>query len=197
MAGIEKIVDQIVAQANSSRDEKLNEAKAKKLEIENAARDEAEKIREGIESRSKVEVANYKERIVSTADTLRKKAILAAKQEMISDTIHKAYEKALAMDNKAYFDSVVKMVEEYAEKGKGKIYFSEKDRGRLPIDLSSRIEQAARKKGSELEVARESVDIDGGFVLVYGGVEINCSIKAIFDAKISELQDMVQKNLFA
>ena len=29
--------------------------------------------------------------------------------------IHKAYEKALAMDNKAYFDSVVKMVEEYAD----------------------------------------------------------------------------------
>ena len=37
--------------------------------------------------------------------------------------------------------------------------------------------------------------MDGGFVLTYGGIEENCTIKALFDAKREELSDKVNRQL--
>ena len=38
--------------------------------------------------------------------------------------------------------------------------------------------------------------IDGGFVLVYGGIEENCTFKAMLEASREELHDMVNGKLF-
>ena len=45
-------------------------------------------------------------------------------------------------------------------------------------------------------VSKEPKDMDGGFVLVYGGIEENCTIRAMFDAKRDELSDIVHRLLF-
>ena len=37
---------------------------------------------------------------------------------------------------------------------------------------------------------------DSGFVLVYGSIEINCTVDAIFDAYADELSDMLGAFLF-
>ena len=39
--------------------------------------------------------------------------------------------------------------------------------------------------------------MEGGFVLVYGGVEQNCSFAALFDAARDSLQDKLHALLFA
>ena len=41
-------------------------------------------------------------------------------------------------------------------------------------------------------MAKQPRPIDGGFILVYGGVEENCSIEALFYAEQERLQDKVQ-----
>ena len=56
--------------------------------------------------------------------------------------------------------------------------------------------QTAQKKGGHLVVSKEPKDMDGGFVLVYGGIEENCTIRAMFHTKQDELSDVVQKILF-
>ena len=38
--------------------------------------------------------------------------------------------------------------------------------------------------------------MDGGFLLVYGGIEENCTIRAVFDSKREELSDHVNRLLF-
>ena len=43
----------------------------------------------------------------------------------------------------------------------------------------------------------ESKNITNGFVLVYGGIEENCTIDALFDARRDELSDIVQRLLFS
>ena len=45
-------------------------------------------------------------------------------------------------------------------------------------------------------VSKEPKDMDGGFVLVYGGIEENCTIRAMFHTNQDELSDVVQKVLF-
>ena len=39
--------------------------------------------------------------------------------------------------------------------------------------------------------------LDGGFILIYGGIEENCTIRALFDARRETLQDQVHGLLFA
>ena len=39
--------------------------------------------------------------------------------------------------------------------------------------------------------------MDGGFVLLYGGIEENCTVRALFDARREALQDQVHALLFA
>ncbi len=36
-------------------------------------------------------------------------------------------------------------------------------------------------------------NIDNGFILAYGGIEENCTIRAMFDAKRDELSDIVHR----
>ena len=43
----------------------------------------------------------------------------------------------------------------------------------------------------------EGKQIKNGFILVYGGVEENCTINAMFDAKKDELSDIVHRLVFS
>ena len=55
---------------------------------------------------------------------------------------------------------------------------------------------AAEAKGGKLVLKKEPKAIPDGFVLVYGGVEENCTLKALFDVKKDQLQDKVNEILF-
>ena len=74
--------------------------------------------------------------------------------------------------------------------------FSEKDLGRMPEGFRAEIARAAKEKGGSLTVSGETRRMEGGFVLVYGGVEENCSFRALFDSRKDELQDKVNRLLF-
>ena len=54
----------------------------------------------------------------------------------------------------------------------------------------------AGKAGGSLAVSREAQAIDGGFVLVYGGMEENCSFSALFDANREDFLDAARAVLF-
>ena len=55
---------------------------------------------------------------------------------------------------------------------------------------------AAENKGGSLTVSGETRRMEGGFVLVYGGVEENCSFRALFDSRKDELQDKVNTDCY-
>lgn len=59
------------------------------------------------------------------------------------------------------------------------------------------IQKAAEAKGGSLTLMEEPKKIDGGFVLVYGGVEENCTFHALFAEKKDELSDKVHAMLFS
>ena len=55
----------------------------------------------------------------------------------------------------------------------------------------------AAKKRRKTDSVKEGNDtIRGGFVLLYGGIEENCTFKAMFDSKKGELSDKVHVLLF-
>ena len=65
-----------------------------------------------------------------------------------------------------------------------------------PDKLEEEIGKIAAERGGSLRLG-ENAAIDNGFILAYGGVEENCTFRAMFDSRKEALQDAARKVLFS
>lgn len=196
MTGLEKIIDQILADAKKKADKKIAAANSQAEAILAEAREEAQKRASEIRKKSGADVENYRKRVESANDLYRRTEVLKSKQDVIADVIRRAYEKVCGMDTASYFAMLEKMIQKYALAQEGEICFSAKDLAAMPDGFEERIREAAKKAGGKLTLSGEGRDIGNGFILVYGGIEENCTIRALFDARHDEMQDTVHALLF-
>ena len=197
MTGLDKMKSQILDEAKAAAESKIAEAKAQAEETIRSAKEDAAKQTESILHKSKNDVSNYQERLESSIDLQKRTKILAAKQEVIAGVLEKARAKVEAMEAGEYFSMLLKMVEKYALAQDGEICLCAADLARLPEGFEAEVSRIAKEKGGSLKLSGEGKQIKNGFILVYGGVEENCTINAMFDAKKDELSDIVHRLVFS
>lgn len=197
MTGLDKMKSQILDEAKAAAEGKIAEAKAQAEETIRSAKEDAAKQTESILHKSKNDVSNYQERLESSIDLQKRTKILAAKQEVIAGVLEKAWAKVEAMEAGEYFSMLLKMVEKYALAQDGEICLCAADLARLPEGFEAEVSRIAKEKGGSLKLSGEGKQIKNGFILVYGGVEENCTINAMFDAKKDELSDIVHRLVFS
>lgn len=197
MAGLERIKSQILDEARETAEAKIKDAKAQAEKMKAQAREEGEKQAEAILNKAEAEILTQKERVKSSIDLQKRTRLLEAKQEMIAEILEKAYEKVISLAPDEYYQMLLSVLKAYVLPQEGEIYFSVEDLENMPVGFGEEIKQAAQAKGGKLTVAGAGRDnIEHGFVLVYGGIEENCTIKALFEAKRDELADIVHRLLF-
>ncbi len=196
MTGLEKIVDQILAGANAEAEQILANARTEADKIAADSDAETEKTVQDMQRKSEARVKTLNERMHSSNDLYLRTQTLVVKQQVIADVIETAYNKVCGMDRDSYFGLLEKLIEKYALPQSGEICFSNKDLTDMPAGFEDRIQAAAGKAGGTLTLSREGKQIENGFVLVYGGVEQNCTLRAIFDAGRDEMQDTVNAILY-
>lgn len=196
MTGLENIVEQILREANTSAEKIINNAKSEADAIIAKANADAAKIMAQTDEKISIEKSSGESRAKSSSDLKKRQAILKAKQEIINSVVDKAYAKLLDLPDDKYFEIIEKCLEKSVQAKDGEIYFSGRDIDRLPKDMSARVEKIANAKGGKLTISKEHKNIDSGFVLVYGGIEENCSFKAMFNADKEKLADKVHTFLF-
>lgn len=196
MTGLETIVDEIIAQANKSADE----IRAQAERNADSTLAEAKRSAEKTAAESAEKLAAYrkagKQRAESSAQLAKRQAILAVKQEIITDMVEKAYERLRSYEGADYESVIIKSLEKSVQSAKGEIIFAEEDRDKVTPELTRKIESVAKAHGGELSVSSEYADIDGGFILKYGGIEENCSFRAMLYTNREKLADMVNELLF-
>lgn len=197
MTGLNKIVSQILDDAGKEAEEAVRKARAEAEEILKNASEECRKLEEEGARKREEQSSSHMERIKSSAELKKRQAVLLAKQQVITDMLEKAYQALLSKDTEEYFTLIRRMLDKFVLAKQGEIYFSKKDLDRMPVAFEAEITQAATAKGGSLELKKEEKNIDGGFILVYGGVEENCSFKALLSAKKDELSDKVHEILFS
>ena len=197
MAGLDKMMSQILDDASREANEITKRSQEEADAIIAQAKEECVRMEEV----SKEKQANLKksqeERIASSAQLKKRQTILLAKQQIISEMIESAYKELLSLSDSEYFVMVEKMLQKFVLAKAGQIYFSEKDLNRMPSGFEAKIEEIASKNGGSLTLVKEAKEVDGGFILVYGGVEENCTFRALLNAKRDDLADKVQRLLFA
>ena len=97
MTGLEKMVSQILEEADASAAVTISDAEKKAAEILREAGEKADKIRQQREEQSRAKVKSYEERTASAADMKKRTAVLAAKQELIGKLSEMYNEPILAM----------------------------------------------------------------------------------------------------
>lgn len=197
MTGLDKIISQILEDAGKEADAAIVKAQSEAEEIEKGGKDLCRKLLEDGEKKLGTDEASYTERLKSSAELKKRQTVLLAKQQIIADMLDQAYKALLSKETAEYFALVQKMLDKFVPAKQGEIYFSQRDLDRMPEAFEAEIERAAAKKGGSLTLMKEPKNIDGGFILVYGGVEENCSFKALLSAQRDELSDKVHEMLFS
>lgn len=197
MTGLEKMIGQIEAEAKTEAEARLSAARAEAAQIIAQAEAESEAMAETLARQAEEEAAHYLERARSSAELKRRMSLLQAKQEVIADVMEKAYRQLDSLGDAEYFELIRRLLRRYAQPADGEICFSERDKKRLPSGFEKEIGKIAAENGGSLKLWEEAAPIDNGFILVYGGVEENCTFRALMDGGRERLQDAVRRVLFS
>lgn len=197
MNGLEKILKDINDDTQAECDKIIHQAKQKADEIIDHANAQKRKISLDEDEKLKNLESDLISRTKSAARLEKRKLILTEKQRIISDIIDKAHKKLLSLTDKEYFDVLMDLAVKNIQPGSGEILFNEKDKKRLPENFIAEINIYAQKIRGNVALSESTVNIDGGFVLVYGGIEENCSFDSIFHSSYEEFRDTVNEIIFA
>ena len=196
MTGLDKMISQIQDEAKAEAERRVAEAREEARKLTSQAAAEGEAMGDALLGQAEEEAERCLERVRSSADMKRRMTLLQAKQEVIAGVLEKAYEKLDSLDEAAYFDLIRRLLIQYAQPLDGEIRFSERDRKRFPAGFEKEIGKIAAERGGSLRLG-ENAAIDNGFILAYGGVEENCTFRAMFDSRKEALQDAARKVLFS
>lgn len=197
MTGLEKMIGQITDEAEQSAKSTLDEARTQAEKLLEGAHQEADRIRAESTQKAETAAANYMDRVRSSADLKTRTAILQAKQEVIADVLTRACERIESLEGEAYKELIGKLLRKYVQAGEGELHFSPEDQTRIDAAFEKEIAAIAAEKGGTLKLGAADSSIGRGFVLVYGGVEENCTFRALFNADRDTLQDIAHKELFS
>ncbi len=195
MSGLEKIIQKIEQDCKAECDDIIVKAESEAKEILDKAAREAELISSEIRDAALKENEKELAFVNSKAELDRKKGILAVKIDIVNSVIKTALSKLKELPDEEYFAKITSLVLKYAQKGVGTLCFSKRDLGRLPAGYELCL-NGKLGDGFSLKIASEPVDIDGGFVLVYGDVEQNCSFDALLASSTDEIKDELYGLLF-
>lgn len=196
MSGLEKMKAQILEEANHSAQQIIKDAQAQVNKIIKEKQEETITKVTKLVDEIKKEAKNIDERSKSSCEMYKKQALLKAKQEIITDVINKAYEQVINLDTNEYFELMEKLIEKYCLSQDGIICFSQKDLDRLPLNFDLKVMEIAYNKGGTLIIDKTARQIENGFILVYGNIEENCTIRALFNDKNEEISDKLHNLLF-
>lgn len=195
MTGLEKIVKEILDEAQAEAGETLAKAQAEAQKILDDAKEERDAKAARAAADADKTVADIEAARESAMALQRRQRLLAAKQALLEETLQKALDSLYALPVDAYFDLLVRLAAGAAQPGNGEMYLNEQDKKRMPAGFEQKL-AAALPQGTSLKIADVTRPMDGGFVLKYGDIEENCSFRAIFDLRADAFSDLVRDTLF-
>ena len=194
MAGLDRILETITEQGDEEISKILFEADGKAQRLSEQLLTQAQKEYDETVSAAVKKAERNIESAHSSARSISSRQVLALKTGLIEEVTDKAVNKILSMDKEEYFSLMYGLLASHMHPGRGVIVFNERDAGRLPDDFLKKA--GSLKEGCSLEVADRRADISGGFILIYGEIEENCSLEALREEKRDEIRDEAARLLF-
>lgn len=190
MTSSEKILAGIAEESKTQADKINSDAEKQAADIIAAAREEAESEAEKI----KAEAEKKAELIInsgkSSAELLKRDTALKCRRGLIEKALITVADTVNAYSDKDYFDFLLTLIKKEKLNGKGEVYLSVKDKARDIAAFKSEL------SALDLTLSDTFADINGGFILKYGDIQINGELSALIHEKRDVLTDELNKALF-
>ena len=193
MAGIEKLKNRIMKDEEDRAKQTENDANLKAQDIIKKAGAKAEEMIEDAKVKGLKMGESRKDRIISSAKLEARDMKLAQKQETVDRILNMADDAIKSMEKDEYTSFLEELLINNIETGEEEIILPKSDIGRIDLSLVDRLNQKLLSQGKlgKLKISSETRDIKSGFLLINGGVEINCSI----DSQIRMIRDSIEGEL--
>ena len=190
MTSSEKILAGIAEESKAQADKINSDAEKQAADIIAAAREEAEseaeKIRAEAEKKAELIINSGK----SSAELLKRDTALNCRRGLIEKALITVADTVNAYGDKDYFDFLLTLIKKEKLNGKGEVYLSVKDKARDIAAFKSEL------SALDLTLSNTFADINGGFILKYGDIQINGELSALIHEKRDVLTDELNKALF-
>ena len=190
MTSSEKILAGIAEESKAQADKINSDAEKQAADIIAAAREEAESEAEKI----KAEAEKKAELIInsgkSSAELLKRDTALKCRRGLIEKALITVADTVNAYSDKDYFDFLLTLIKKEKLNGKGEVYLSVKDKARDTASFKSELEALG------FTLSDNFADINGGFILKCGDIQINGELSALIHEKRDVLTDELNKALF-
>lgn len=197
--GAEKIIEKIISDANEKAEEIIKKAKQDAESINEIAHKKAADMAKKADENAASEAQTVKQRAIASANMESKKLILKKKQELIEEAFETARKKIDTMDNESFEKLMISLMAKEAETGTETVIIAKKDQTRLSKDFIDKVNSELKSKGAasaSLKFSDEQRDIESGFILQRGDIEINDSFDSLLRQKKEELSAQIVKILF-
>ena len=179
MKGTEKIIAHIQADAAAQADAILAQAEQQCAEIregyERKAKDAyAEKIRAGVKANQ-----DRLESMERLAKMEGRKAILALKQDMVSESFDRAVGQLVNLPEDQYAALLARLAAQASVTGDEQIVLNARDRAAVGEKVAAAANE--RLGGGKLTLSDETGDFKGGLILRRGNIEANCTAELLVD----------------
>lgn len=190
MTSSEKILAGIAEESKAQADKINSDAEKQAADIIAAAKAEAEtdaeKIRADAEKKAELIINSGK----SSAELLKRDTALKCRRELIEKALITVADTVNAYGDKDYFDFLLTLIKKEKLNGRGEVYLSVKDKARDTAAFKSEL------SALDLTLSDTFADINGGFILKYGDIQINGELSALIHEKRDVLTDELNKALF-
>lgn len=193
--GLDRILEQIRTQAEQQAAETVAAAERDAAALLEKAAQEAQAEVKALEADGAAQAEDIRRRAESSAAFSRRRTLLAAKQSAIRDTIAAAQTALHNLSDGEYFAVLARLAQKYAVDGNAEMRLNAADLKRLPVGFEDRLNKAVGR--GHITVSKTPCDLADGFLLVYDGIDVNCTFEALFEAEADALQDIAGNMLFA
>jgi V/A-type H+-transporting ATPase subunit E len=198
MAGMEKILEKIIEDANVKALAIEEQANQEARAIMDQASQEADLKRADLLKKAEADGIESYKRLIAVAGLEGRKELLRAKQDMIDAAFNGALEKVCGLPDPEYQKLLENLVIDVVDKDGGEILLSERDAKRLDNQFISNINQRlnASGKAGVVKLSNQFIKTVGGFILKSGDMEINSTFEILFGMLRTELENEVVRMLF-
>ena len=190
---LEEILKKIKEETDGKLTEINSRIKKRVEEIMQEGEKNAVELRETLFKEAKEKIIEERNSKLATARLDFRKKLLQEKHRVLQETFRRAFEDIRNLDDNDYKKFIRGIILEVAGADEGEIFISGRDRKKIDPSLIEEINKTLKRqdKSATLKLSQEDANIDGGFILKMGQVEMNCSLSSLFKKEREELESEV------
>ena len=219
MIGLEKILEKIISDAQLQAQSIISDAEQKCEEISRACQEKKQQVEAKIEAEALKEGESIKMRAMSSVAMNKRDSALMLRANLIDEAFEKALSELLALDGQKYRELMTSLMAKIlcdrveSEKDSIRLYgedispdkyevlMNKKDRDAHGKQIIDDVRRATVGKFSgvmdKVVLSDKNVNIEGGFIIKCGDVELNCSLRMLIEDIRPRIEAQVADALFA